>query len=103
MFVFSPALLLYEMGAVDNVDECAAQRGSSHQEAVDVRLRVQVAAVGRGGGAAVQDARLLGDGGGHVLCQPLADIGMGFLSLGRGGGDSSSDGPHRLVGWRKLQ
>lgn len=91
-------LLLYEVCAVDNVDKGAAQRGSSDQEAVNVRLCVQIAAVGSCGRATVQDAGLLRNGGGNVLGQPLADIGMSFLGLGWGGSDSCSDSPYRLVG-----
>ena len=90
------------MGAVDNVDKCAAQRASSDKEAVDVRLRVQVAAVGGCGRATVQDAGLLCNGGRNVLGQPFADVGMSFLGLRRGGSDSCSDSPYRLVGYRKM-
>ena len=85
------------MSAIDDIHEGSTKRGASHQEAVDIRLSVKIAGIGSGGGAAIDNSRLVGNSFRDILCEPCADIGMGGLSLRGSSSDSSSDGPNRLI------
>jgi len=88
----------YLFGAVNDVNKLRLEGSTAHQESVDVRLRVQLFAVGGSRGTTVDDSGLGGNRGGHVLLQPSANLGVSFLGLLRRGGHTRADGPHGLVG-----
>ena len=55
------------LGAVNDLDKFRFQGRATNKEAVDVRLGIQLVAVGSGGRASVQNAGLVSNGGGDVL------------------------------------
>jgi hypothetical protein len=79
--------------AVDDVHKRGLQASTANQEAIDIRLLCQLAAVLLRHAAAVQDARLLGRLAGDRLLHPLADRLVDFLCLLRGGDLAGANGP----------
>lgn len=68
------------------------QAGTSNKEAVNVVLLGQFAAVLLADTASVDNASVVGNGGGDLL-EPLADGSVHFLGLSGGGDLASADGP----------
>lgn len=68
------------------------QAGTSNKEAVDVVLLGEFTAVLLADTATVDDASVVGDGGGDLL-EPLADGSVHFLGLSGSGDLASADGP----------
>lgn len=79
--------------AVDDVDKRRLQAGAADEEAVNIRLLGELAAVLLRHAATVQDTGLLGRLGGDLLLQPLADRGVDFLCLLSGSDLAGADGP----------
>lgn len=74
------------------------QAGTADEEAVDVGLLGQLAAVLLVDAAAVEDAGLVGDLLGDVVLEPGADGEVDLLGLVGGGDLSGADGPDGFVG-----
>jgi len=92
------SLLLDLADRPDDVGELGLERGAADEEAVDVGALGQLAAVLGVDGAAVLDAGLVGDLLAHALLEPLSQLGVDLLGLGRGSDDARADGPNGLVG-----
>jgi hypothetical protein len=78
---------------IDDVHKRGLQAGTSHKEAVDIRLLRQLIAVLLRHAAAVQDARLVRRLARDLFLEPVAERGVDFLSLFGGCDFAGSNGP----------
>lgn len=74
------------------------QAGTANEEAVNIRLLGELAAVLLADGATVDDTDLVLSLGGDGFAEPLADSGVDLLGLLGGGDLASADSPVKTAG-----
>jgi hypothetical protein len=84
--------------AIDNIGKLGLERGSAHEESINIGLRRQIGRrLGRGR-PTVQDSRVGGHVGTDHFTQILANGLVRVLRLLRRGGQTSTNRPNRFVG-----
>jgi len=98
-FIRRHALVLLDLGSVDDGDELLSdERSATNEETVDVGLGSKLVSGGRSDRATVDHADALGDVSRDVLGQPVTGPDVSLLSLVGSGGLASADSPDGLVG-----
>jgi hypothetical protein len=82
---------------IDNVGKLWFQRGTAHEESINIRLGNESGCRGSRGGTTIEDARIGRDFSTGYLTQILSNGLVRILSLFRSGRQTSTNGPNGFV------